>query len=61
MLTPDECVEIISDKARELAALAKEMGVTLRINVVPLQPLAMGNTEHVVEAWPARHGPKITA
>lgn len=53
---------IVADIARQAAILAgkaEAAGVTLRITGKPLMPLAMGNTEHVVEAWPARKGPVV--
>ena len=54
----DERVAHIIAKANELVALAEIHGVTLTISLAPCQPLAMGNTVHVVDAWPARHGPR---
>lgn len=51
----------IAKAASVLVAQAEALGVTLRISHEPLQPLAMGHTRHVVEAWPARHGPKPPA
>lgn len=46
------------DQATNLVARAEAMGVTLSITHKPRQPLAMGNFDHVVEAYPARHGPR---
>lgn len=57
-MTLEERAKAIAELARDLVALAEEVGVALRIERVPLQPLATGNMRHVVEAWPARHGPK---
>lgn len=48
----------IAQAAAVLVAQAEALGVTLRISHQPLQPPAMGHIRHVVEAWPARHGPK---
>lgn len=45
-------------QAKALVAQAERLGVSLRIDRRPLQPLAMGNAEHVIEAWPSRHEPK---
>lgn len=53
-LTPEERVAYITQKGKELVALAEKMGVSLRIDRVPLRPLATGYVRHVVEAWPAR-------
>lgn len=53
-LTPFERACYIERCAIELAAKAERVGVSLRIDRVPLQPLAMGNARHAVEAWPAR-------
>jgi hypothetical protein len=50
----------VLDIARQAAILvgkAEAMGVTLRISVEPLKPLAIGNHRHVVETWAARHPP----
>jgi hypothetical protein len=48
-------VQSILAQAHELVRRAEALGVTLRIDLVPLQPLSMGNHRHHVEAWPARH------
>lgn len=53
-LTPKERAEHIASEARALVALAEKLGVTLRIERAPLHPLAMGHSEHVVHAQPAR-------
>ena len=48
----------VIDIARQAAILvgkAEAMGVTIRITGEPLQPLAMGNHKHVIDARPARH------
>lgn len=52
-------VAYIAARARALVALAEELGVSLRIDRQPLQPLGMGHARHVVEAWPARHSPRL--
>lgn len=57
-MTLEERAQAIAERARDLVALAEFFGVALRIERVPLQPLATGHMRHVVEAWPARHGPK---
>jgi hypothetical protein len=57
-MAADERAAHIERLAKDLVELADGVGVTLRISLKPLQPLAMGNTMHVIEAWPSRHGPK---
>lgn len=57
-LTPEQNAERIRQEAIDLVAHAERYGICLRIDRVPLQPLAMGHAQHVVETWPARHGPK---
>jgi hypothetical protein len=42
-------------QAEYLVRRAEALGVTLRIDLAPQKPLAMGNHIHRVEAWPARH------
>lgn len=44
----------IEKEARELIQLADELGITLRIDLKPKQPLAMGNHEYVIETWAKR-------
>ncbi len=53
-LTDAERVEHIRELAQQLVDTAVRMGVSLRIDRVPLRPLASGHMRHVVEAWPAR-------
>jgi hypothetical protein len=53
-MTPAERATYIAAKARDLVEIAEILGVSLRIDRVPMPPLAMGNAVHVVEAWPAR-------
>lgn len=60
-MTPAERADYVAEKARELVDMAEILGVSLRIDRVPLQPLAMGNARHVVDAWPARHQPEQPA
>ena len=57
-MTPQERAEVIAERARDLVAQAEMLGVSLRIDRVPIQPPRSGHMRHVVEAWPARHGPK---
>lgn len=60
-LTDAERVGHIKEMAQKLVKDAERMGVSLRIDRVPLRPLAMGHAQHVVEAWPARHPqPQVT-
>ena len=40
--------------AQKLVEDAERMGVSLRIDRVPLRPLAQRHARHIVEAWPAR-------
>ena len=57
-MTPTHPVDV-ADILREAAILvgrAEAAGVMVRITNAPKQPLAMGNTHPVIEAWPARHG-----
>ena len=56
--TPKDRVDHIVREAQRLVDAAEKLGVSLRIDRRPLQPLATGNAEHVIEAWPARHGPR---
>lgn len=58
-MTHPNDIRNIKRQAAILVGRAEALGVTLRINVEPLQPLAMGNTRHTVEAWPARKGPQL--
>lgn len=51
-----EQVEQIRKEAIALVAKADALGVKLRINQVSEKPLAMGNTQAEVEAWPSRRG-----
>jgi len=57
MDSPEASAKYIHELASSLVATAEKMGVSLRIDRVPLQPLATGNAGHRVEAWPARHQP----
>jgi len=57
MDSPEASAEYIRQLGESLVVAAGKMGVTLRIDRAPLQPLAMGNVRHVVEAWPSRQGP----
>ena len=50
-------VDLVKNEAQQLAAAAKASGVVVRIDLDPKAPLAMGNYEMVVHAWPARHPP----
>lgn len=54
--TDPKVIHILA-KAAKLVAEADALGVSLRIDRVPVHPLAMGNARHVVDAWPARHQP----
>ena len=56
-LTESERQAYITQQAKELVALAERMGMSLRILRNPLQPLAMGHAEQVVEVWTARQKP----
>ena len=49
--------QIIALELRNTVARAEAMGVSIRIDRRPLQPLAMGHAEHVVETWEARNKP----
>jgi len=53
MTHPADVTDILR-QAAILVGKAEALGVTLRITVEPLQPLAMGHHHHVIEAWPAR-------
>ena len=53
-LTPQERAAYIAAEGRRLVELAEMLGVSLRIDRVAHQPLAMGHARSVVEAWPAR-------
>jgi hypothetical protein len=58
MNTPNaNSVDLVKREAEQLTAAAKESGVVVRIDLDPKTPLAMGNYEMVVHAWPARHAP----
>lgn len=57
-MTLQERAEAIAERARDLVAQAELLGVSLRIDRVPIMPPRSGHMRHVVEAWPARHGPK---
>jgi len=46
----------IEARARQLVADAAASGQVVRIDLVPRQPLAMGNLDMVVDVRPARHG-----
>ena len=54
MTATAEAVEAIRIEAENLCLYAEAIGVSLRIDRVPRQPLAMGNQRYVVETWPAR-------
>jgi hypothetical protein len=56
-MTTDRVAEcnIVRRQAEALVHLAQQLGVTLRIDLHPLQPPAMGHHEPVIEVWPARH------
>lgn len=60
-LTPDQLAHRFRLAAEELAANAERHGVCITVTLEPLQPLAMGNVRHVVDARPSRHGPKLPA
>lgn len=46
--------EAIVRAASSLIALAQRLGVSFTVTHNPRRPFAMGNYDHVVEAWPAR-------
>lgn len=50
-------VDLVQKEAEQLTAAAKASGIVARIDLEPKSPLAMGNYEMVVHAWPARHAP----
>lgn len=54
MDSPEASAEYIRQLGESLVVTAQKLGVSLRIDRVPLEPLAMGNVRHIVEAWPAR-------
>lgn len=56
-LTPFERSCYIQRCAVALAQKAERLGVSMRIERKPLQPLAMGNAGHAIDTWPARHQP----
>lgn len=58
MDSPEASAEYIRQLGESLVVAAEKLGVSLRIDRQPLQPLAMGHARHVVEAWPARHQPE---
>ena len=49
-------IAYIERQAAILVGKAQALGVSLRISLAPLYPLAMGSTRYVIEAWAARHG-----
>lgn len=53
---PADVVDILR-RAAVLVGDAEAAGVTLRISA-PQTPLRMAENNHVVDAWPARNGPK---
>lgn len=55
--TPEQRTNTIHHELRALVARAEAMGVTIRVSA-PQTPLRMAENNHVVEAWPARNGPK---
>jgi hypothetical protein len=50
-------VELVRKEAETLANVAKAASVVITIGLEPNVPLAMGNYEMVVHAWPARRAP----
>lgn len=48
----NDAVEVIKQRAEELIAEAVQLGVVVTISLQPLQPLAMGNHQMVVEVSP---------
>lgn len=51
---------LVQSMADNLVRTAQALGVSVRIDLRPLQPPAMGHHEPVIEVWPARnsdHGP----
>jgi len=50
----DADVRAIDQRARDLVAAARDLGVLLTIEAVPLKPLRMGNVEMVVQTRAAR-------
>ena len=54
-MTPAERAHYVEEKGRDLVVLAEMLGVSLRIDRVPLRPLAMGGARHEVVTWPSRH------
>jgi hypothetical protein len=48
-------VERVAFAAADLLRLAERLGVTVRIDVEPLQPFAMGHHRQVIDVWTARH------
>lgn len=57
LLSTNPNVLRIAARAARLINEAESLGVSLRIDRVPLRPLAMGYAKHVIEAWPA-HQPR---
>lgn len=55
--TPEQRTNVIRHELTALVARAEAMGVTIRVSA-PQTPLRMAENNHVVEAWPARMGPK---
>lgn len=47
--------QVIEMELQAVLAKAQLLGVSVRVDRVPLMPLAMGNMRHVVHCWEARN------